>query len=56
MSDVSMFNASKTIKDSVDIESLSDDERILLTLYREMSDVDRRYIRRVMEVIAATSG
>lgn len=36
--------------------SLKKDERRLLTLYREMSERDRRYIRRVAEVISTTSG
>ncbi len=36
--------------------SLKKDERKLLTLYREMSERDRRYIRRVAEVISTTSG
>lgn len=56
MSDSSKFNDSKATKGAVDTESLNDDERMLLTLYREMSELDQRYIRRVAEVIAATSG
>ncbi len=36
--------------------SLTDDERMLLTLYREMSEHDRRYIRRMAEVFSLTSG
>lgn len=35
---------------------LTHDEKKLLTLYREMSDIDRRYIRRVAEALTATSG
>ncbi|MEJ3576040.1 hypothetical protein WEU41_17515 [Pseudomonas fragi] len=56
MSDTSKFNDSKTNEDAIETELLNDEERILLTLYREMSELDRRYIRRVAEVIAATSG
>jgi hypothetical protein len=52
----------REVDDSQDDESaietaeLSDDERTLLTLYREMSDMDRRYIFRMAEVLIATSG
>jgi hypothetical protein len=34
---------------------MTSDERKLLTLYREMSDLDQRYIFRVAEVLAAAS-
>ncbi|MBT2339447.1 MULTISPECIES: hypothetical protein [Pseudomonas] len=38
-----------------EIFKLTGDERKLLTLYREMSDIDRRHIRRMAEVLIATS-
>lgn len=56
MSDPSKSNDSQVIEVAVETESLTHDEKMLLTLYREMSELDRRYIRRVAEVIAATSG
>ena len=34
---------------------LTDDERTLLTLYRAMSESDRRYVRRVVEVLRCAS-
>ena len=52
MSDISKSKDSQTIEVVVVTKSLSHDERILLTLYREMSELDRRYIRRVAEVIS----
>lgn len=55
MSDPSKSNDSQVIEVAVETESLTHEERMLLTLYREMSELDRRYIRRVAEVIAATS-
>ncbi len=35
---------------------LTDDEKRFLTLYREMSDIDRHYILCMAEVLIATSG
>lgn len=40
-------------RDSSESQRLTDDERRLLTLYRAMSESDRRYIRRVVEVLTA---
>lgn len=54
-----MLNQSDDSQDdeyAIKASRLTDDERRLLTLYREMSDIDRRYIRRVAEVLIATSG
>lgn len=56
MSDPSKSNDSQVIEAAVETEPLNHDERMLLTLYREISELDRSYIRRVAEVIAATSG
>lgn len=55
MSDISKSKDSQAIEVVVVTKSLTHDERILLTLYREMSELDRRYIRRVAEVIAETT-
>ena len=54
MSNQSGANGSQDNKTVIDT-SLTDDERRLLTLYREMSERDRRYIRRVVEVISTAS-
>jgi hypothetical protein len=43
-------------ENAIEASGLSDDEKRLLTLYREMSDIDRRYIRRVAEVLIGASG
>jgi len=56
MSDISKSKDSQAIEVVVVTKSLTHDERILLTLYREMSELDRRYICRVAEVIAETTG
>lgn len=52
LSDISKSKDSQAIEVVVVTKSLTHDERILLTLYREMSELDRRYIRRVAEVIS----
>lgn len=41
---------------AIEASRLTDDEKRLLTLYREMSDIDRRYIRRVAEVLTGALG
>ena len=41
---------------AIEASRLTDDERRLLTLYREMSDIDRRYIRCVAEVLTGALG
>jgi hypothetical protein len=43
-------------ENAIEASRLTDEEKRLLTLYREMSDIDRRYIRRVAEALIATSG
>lgn len=55
MSNPNGVNASQDSKKAF-TPSLTYDEKRLLTLYREMSERDRRYIRRVVEVISITSG
>lgn len=40
---------------AIEASKLTGDERKLVSLYREMSDIDRRYIRRMAEVLIATS-
>lgn len=56
MSDNSGSSGSPNDKKAINTSKLTDDERKLLTLYRDMSEHDRRYIRRVAEVLAASSG
>lgn len=56
MSDESGSSGSPNDKKAIDTFPLTNDERRLLTWYREMSEPDRRYIRRVAEVLAASSG
>lgn len=43
-------------KKAIEASKLTSDERKLLTLYRKMSDIDRRHIRRVAEVLIVVSG
>ena len=56
MSNRSKFSGGKRVREADEVSRLTAEERMLLTLYREMSERDRRYLRRVAEVIAATSG
>lgn len=56
MSDESGSSGSPNDQKAIDTFPLTDDERTLLTWYREMSEPDRRYIRRVAEVLIGTSG
>ena len=56
MSNRSRPSGGKRAREAVEILRLTIQERMLLTLFREMSERDRRYLRRVAEVIAATSG
>ncbi len=56
MSDESGSSGSPNDKKAIDTFPLTDDERWLLTWYREMTERDRRYIHRVAEVLAASSG
>jgi len=56
MSEQSGASGNPNNKKIIDTSPLTDNERRLLTWYREMSERDRRYIRRVAEVLAASSG
>lgn len=56
MSDSGVSRGKAIDKKTVESFPLTDDERRLVTWYREMSERDRRYIRRVAEVLSAASG
>lgn len=56
MSNRSKPSGGKRARDADEVSRLTDEERMLLTLYREMSERDRRYLCRVAEVISSTSG
>ena len=55
MSNRSEINPQQDNKKAISI-SLRDNERRLLTFFREMSERDQRYILRVAEVMASASG
>jgi hypothetical protein len=56
MTDQRKADANRDELCTIEMSGMTDDERNLLTLYREMADADRCYILRVAEVLASSPG
>lgn len=48
-----LYQSDDSQDDAIEASKLTDDERTLLKLYREMAERDRQYVRRVVEVLTS---